>query len=478
MSLRSGRHTLRRLRSLTGGPRLASIRPTTGPPQAGPPQAGPPQAGPPQAGPPQTGTAQTGAPQRPTGEPSAPQPAARQPVAPQPAAPQPAAPQPAAPQLTAPQPPVPQPGTLPPASAASAAPSPVLDDAAIHGVPLLAPTGPAAQAPAGQAPAAQATTGRAPAAQFAAPYAAPVPNPPPPPSNPAPGQATVAAGSTPSGPGQSQGVSLQRGATASSSLPAPAHGSQPGAVPGSNSISNSPGGGSAPAAARGPATASGQANGAYHAVQATAGTIPPGQGLPREQFERPLAGPAAAGSYPATSAYAGSAAAPAAGSGTAPAGAGVAVADPVLTVPYARRPRLPRRCTRHRHRGRLPTPRALPRRAPSPHRDGAGHPAGGCPLSGSSPSSLPRRASRRVPMPSMRMSTARCAWYVPATASRCSTHSRVPGTRYGSSVTRSPRTSTFSACWRPKPCGPERSARPSRAVPPHAAHRATAMMKP
>ena len=427
----------------------------------------------------QTGTAQTGAPQRPTGEPSAPQPAARQPVAPQPAAPQPAAPQPAAPQPAAPQPPVPQPGTLPPASAASAAPSPVLDDAAIHGVPLLAPTGPAAQAPAGQAPAAQATTGRAPAAQFAAPYAAPVPNPPPAPSSPAPGQATVAAGSTPPGPGQSQGVSLQRGATASSSRPAPAHGSQPGAVPGSNSISNSPGGGSAPAAARGPATASGQANGAYHAVQATAGTIPPGQGLPREQFERPLAGPAAAGSYPATSAYAGSATAPVAGSGTAPAGAGVAVADPVLTVPYA------------------PAVRASPGGAPgtgtgvgfrprggcrggrtSPHRDGAGHPAGGCPLSGSSPSSLPRRASRRVPMPSMRMSTARCAWYVPATASRCSTHSRVPGTRYGSSVTRSPRTSTFSACWRPKPCGPERSARPSRAVPPHAAHRATAMMKP
>jgi hypothetical protein len=107
--------------------------------------------------------------------------------------------------------------------------------------------------------------------------------------------------------------------------------------------------------------------------------MPPGQGLPREQFERPLPGPAAAGPYPAASAYTGSAAAaaPAADSGNAPAGVGVAVADAVRTVPYA--------------------PAAPPavHQVPPP---GPGTDPGGAAEAGSQPASRRRRASRpRLP---------------------------------------------------------------------------------
>jgi hypothetical protein len=107
--------------------------------------------------------------------------------------------------------------------------------------------------------------------------------------------------------------------------------------------------------------------------------MPHGQGLPREQFERPLPGPAAAGPYPATSAYPGSAtaAAPAAGSGTAPAGVGVAVADPVLTVPYE--PAVPA------------APPAV-HQAPGP---GPGTDPAGAAEAGAQPASRRRRASRR-----------------------------------------------------------------------------------
>lgn len=107
--------------------------------------------------------------------------------------------------------------------------------------------------------------------------------------------------------------------------------------------------------------------------------MPPGQGLPREQFERPLPGPAAAGPHPATSAYAASAtaAAHAAGSGTAPAGVGVAGADSVLTVPYA--PAVPA------------APPAV-HQAPAP---GSGTDPAAAAEAGAQPASRRRRASRR-----------------------------------------------------------------------------------
>jgi hypothetical protein len=205
------------------------------------------------------------------------QPAAPQTVAPQTVAPQPVAPQPVAPQTVAPQPVPPQP----------AAP-PVRDEAAVHGVPLPAPTAPAAPATARQAPAAQAS----------APYAASAEGQPP-----APGQPAAPGRSAPDGPPaavQPAGMSLRRG-------PEPPSGPT---AHGSTSISNSPEGGDAPPAG-GPAVAGSQLNGAYHG-----GHVTVGQGLPRDQFERPLPGPAA-------------------GSQAGHAGLGVAVADPVLTVPYA-----------------------------------------------------------------------------------------------------------------------------------------------
>ena len=201
----------------------------------------------------------------------APEPAVPLRIAPQAAVPQHVAPQPGAAQPSAPQA-----GTMPP-NAASAAPPPAPVDGAVRGVPLSAPT-------------------------------------------------VAAAGGTPPLHGQSPAVNLQRGAGG----PAPSD-------PGSSSISNSPaGGGDAAAAARGPAAASSQVNGTYHGRQATAGGSPPGQGLPRDQFGHPFSGPAVAGPVPATSAYAGNAtvAGPATGTGTGQAHVGVAVADPVLTVPY------------------------------------------------------------------------------------------------------------------------------------------------
>ncbi|HEX5188894.1 MAG TPA: hypothetical protein VFW16_05105 [Streptosporangiaceae bacterium] len=116
-------------------------------------------------------------------------------------------------------------------------------------------------------------------------------SPAPPPPGP-----DDAGGNMPPGHGQSLGVSLQ---------PAPSVPGAPGTVPGSTSISNSPG--ALNPAAPGAHAADGQINGAYHDCQPTGATTPPGHGLPRDQFERPLPGPAVA----------------------------VAVADPILTAPYA-----------------------------------------------------------------------------------------------------------------------------------------------
>lgn len=113
-----------------------------------------------------------------------------------------------------------------------------------------------------------------------------------------------------------------------------------------------------PEAVRGPAAGGGQTNGTYQGGQASAAGSPPGPGLPRDQFERPLpspvvsnpvaggspvadgrvaGGPAVAATAPAPSAYSAPTTAPPAGrSGPAPASAsvGIAVADPVLTAPY------------------------------------------------------------------------------------------------------------------------------------------------
>ena len=95
-----------------------------------------------------------------------PQPVAPQPAAPQPAAPQPAAPQPVAPHPTTEQPAAPQPTVLPgggpmvaPSPAMPPGPLSVLDDAAIHGVPLPAPVSGLRHVPpsAGQFPAGDPT---------------------------------------------------------------------------------------------------------------------------------------------------------------------------------------------------------------------------------------------------------------------------------------------------------------------------------
>ena len=222
--------------------------------------------------------------------------------------------QPAVPHQVAPPPQVPR----------RAAPDPVPGDPAIHGAPLPAPAGPPIQAPPGQPPVSQAVP---PAGSTPPGHGQPPPalqrGAPAPPEMAAPPQAA------PPRPGPAQGGLAQ-------DVPQPPGGSAPsapaapGAVPGSRSISNSPEGGTAPAAA------GSQVNGMYLGGQATAGTSVPGQGLPRDQFERPIPGPAVAGPLPGPSGYPGSAtvATSAAGGMTGQASVGVAVADPVLTVPY------------------------------------------------------------------------------------------------------------------------------------------------